>query len=236
MSVYFRYDDNKLYFKYPLIDGSRSTAIAFFSEEQGRKAVAGFNKRIDEIAKAGGAHKSEFLSYRYTQMLHQQYASLSLDRIKDWELEYANDKKQPENLFTKDHTEQTAESFYQNMISSAFAYYPMGLNFYPGIHSIEHRPVYSKLVEGYLFHARSLTEKQRKTVNALFILGGYVNMLEEMNAIRNSLAGTANMAADGWCVPMQTAYLFPEHPMAKKWGTSSRNVWRYTECFIHVPK
>lgn len=78
-----------------------------------------FNKRIDEIAKAGGAHKSEFLSYRYTQMLHQQYASLSLDRIKDWELEYANDKKQPENLFTKDHTGQTAESFYQNMISSA---------------------------------------------------------------------------------------------------------------------
>ena len=43
-------------------------------------------------------------------------------------------------------------------------------------------------------------------------------MLEEMNAIRNSLAGTANMAADGWCVPMQTAYLFPEHPMAKEWG------------------
>lgn len=41
-------------------------------------------------------------------------------------------KKQPENLFTKDHTGQTAESFYQNMISSAFAYYPMGLNFYPG--------------------------------------------------------------------------------------------------------
>ena len=78
--------------------------------------------------------------------------------------------------------------------------------------------VYSKLVEGYLFHARSLTEKQRKTVNALFILGGYVNMLEEMNAIRNSLAGTANMAADGWCVPMQTAYLFPEHPMAKELG------------------
>ena len=61
-------------------------------------------------------------------------------------------------------------------------------------------------------------------------------MLEEMNAIRNSLAGTANMAADGWCVPMQTAYLFPEHPMAKEWGTFSRNVWRYTECFIHVPK
>lgn len=55
LSIYFRYDDNKLYFKYPLVDGSRSTAIAFFSEEQGRKAVAGFNKRIDEIAKAGGA-------------------------------------------------------------------------------------------------------------------------------------------------------------------------------------
>ena len=218
LSIYFRYDEKKLYFNYPLVDGSRSTAITFFSEEQGRKEVKEFNKRIDKIAANGGAHKSDFLSYRYAQMLHQQYVALSLDKMKDWELEYGDDKKQPENLFTEDHTKQTAESFYKSMISSAFAYYPMGLNFYPGIHSIEHRPVYSKLVEGYLFHARSLTEKQRRTVKALFILGGYVNMLEEMNAIRNSLAGTANMAADGWCVPMQASYLFPEHPMAKEWG------------------
>lgn len=217
LSIYFRYNQKKLYFKYPLVNGSRSTAIAFFSEEQGQQAVKEFNKRIDKIAANGGAHRSEFLSYRYAQMLHQQYASLSLDKVKDWELEYPDDRKQPENLFT-DVTKLTPESFYKSVISSAFAYYPMGLNFYPGIHSIEHRPVYSKLVEGYLFHARKLTEKQRKTVNALFIMGGYVNMLEEMNAIRTSLAGTANMAADGWCVPMQVSYLFPEHPMAKEWG------------------
>lgn len=218
LSIYFRYDEKKLYFKYPLVNGTRSTAIAFFPESQGRKAVKEFNKRIDKIAANGGTHKSEFLSYRYAQMLHQQYASLSLDRIKDWELEYDDNQKQPENPFKKDHTGQTPESFYKDMISSAFAYYPMGLNFYPGIHSIEHRPVYSKWIEGYLFYAPKLTEKQRRTVKALFILGGYVNMLEEMNAIRHSLAGTANMAADGWCVPMQASYLFPEHPMAKEWG------------------
>lgn len=217
LSIYFRYHQKNLYFKYPLVNGTRSTAIAFFPVEKGQKEITDFNERIDQIAANGGAHQSGFLSYRYAQMLHQQYASLSLDRIKDWELEYADTEKQPKNLFTN-RAELTPDSFYKSVISSAFAYYPMGLNFYPGIHSIEHRPVYTKLIEGYLLHSRQLTEKQRKSVKALFILGGYVNMLEEMNAIRTSLAGTANMAADGWCVPMQAAYLFPDHPMSKEWG------------------
>lgn len=217
LSIYFRYSKNKLYFKYPLLNGKRSTALAFFSVEKGNKEVESLNRRIDEIALMGGLHKSDFLSYRYTQILHQQYASLSLDRIKDWELEYPDNKKQPKNLFYN-VTGLTSEEFYKSVVSSALAYYPIGLNFYPGIHSIEHRIIYSKLVEGYLMHARNLSEKQRKTVNALFIMGAYVNMLEEMNAIRTSLAGTANMAADGWCVPMQVAYLFPEHIMAEEWG------------------
>lgn len=104
------------------------------------------------------------------------------------------------------------------MVTSPMAYYMTGMNSFPGIHSISHRPVYSQWVQDYLTCYKDLSDEQRRTVEALFLLAGYVNMLEPMNAIRTSLAGTANMAADGWAVTGQTAFLFPEHPMAKEWA------------------
>lgn len=50
------------------------------------------------------------------------------------------------------------------------------------------------------------------------LISAYINTLEAMNTIRTSLAGTANMAADGWAVPGQMSFLYPEHPMAKEWA------------------
>jgi len=216
LCVYFRHENEKLHFTYPLKNGTRSTALALYPVREGERQIIDFNKKIDKIAKEGGAHPSDQLVYRYGQLLHQQYASLSLDRIKDWQLAYDESGRRPQNLFP-DRVKQSPEAFYKAVTTSAFAYYPMGLNFYPGIHSIEHRLLYSKLVEGYLYNYKLLSSSQRETIEGLFLMGAYVNTLEEMNAIRTSLAGTANMAADGWCVPPQMSYLFPEHPMAKEW-------------------
>ena len=144
------------------------------------------------------------------------YASLSLDRVKDWQLTYPAHGKQPENPFASSPRPQGSKAeFVRRMGTSPMAYYPMGLNFYPGIHSIEHRPLYSAYVEDYLRYRDELTAEERQMVEALFLLGGYVNTLEEMNAIRHSLAGTANMAADGWCVPPQAAFL-PRTPDGRR--------------------
>ena len=151
-------------------------------------------------------------------MLHRQYALLNLDKVKNWVLEYPREAKRPENPFAKRPKETSADRFYKQMVTSPMAYYMTGMNSFPGIHSISHRPVYSQWVQDYLTYYKDLSDEQRRTVEALFLLAGYVNMLEPMNAIRTSLAGTANMAADGWAVTGQTAFLFPEHPMAKEWA------------------
>lgn len=216
LSVYFRYTDKQLYFTYPLIAGSRSTAISFFQKKDGEEAVEKFNADLSQIAKRGGKNDPNEMFYRYSQLLLMQYASLSLDRIKDWQLTYPESAKHPDNPFTNS-SGRTKEEFIKEMSISPMVYYPLGLNFYPGVHSIEHRILYMNYVEDYLRFYKELTPVQRQTIEALFILGGYVNTLEEMNSIRNSLAGTANMAADGWSVPAQIAFLFPEHPMAKEW-------------------
>jgi hypothetical protein len=145
-----------------------------------------------------------------------RYAELSLNKIKDWQLSYPEKGKHPENIFS-DQVKITPDNYFKQLSISPLVYYPLGLNFFPGIHSISHRNLYSEYVEGYLKNYRLLTTDQRNTVEALLMFAGYVNTLEEMNSIRRALAGTPNMASDGWSVPAQIAFLFPEHSMAKEW-------------------
>jgi len=216
LSIYFRYTNDKLYFTYPLISGTRSTALSFFPRKEGEKAVKEFDSKLAILAERGGKHNPKDMFYRYSQLLLMRHSSLSLDRIKDWVLTYPENAKRPENPFNS-RTEGTSKDFVKQISVSPMAYYPMGLNYYPGIHSIEHRILFSAYVEDYLRFYKELNHSERQTIESLLIISGYVNVLEEMNAIRNSLAGTANMAADGWAVPAQISYMFPEHPMANEW-------------------
>lgn len=218
LSVYFRYTNNTLYFKYPICSGSRSTAISFYSVKEKQPEVDAFNQRIDEIAAKGGSDRSEEMGFRYAMILHRQYALLNLNKVKDWILEYPIDGKHPHSPFEKKEGSPTTGKFYDQITTSAMAYYMTGLNSFPGIHSIAHRPVFHSWIQDYLEHYKELTTDQRRTVDALFLISGYVNTQESMNAIRTSLAGTANMAADGWAVPGQMSFLYPEHPMAKEWA------------------
>lgn len=218
LSVYFRYAHQTLYCRYPILAGTRSTAIALTDVEAEQPKVDQFNHDIDQVADKGGKDRSTEMGFRYSMMLHRQYALLSLNRVKNWVLTYPEHGRRPQNPFDKRPMQKTADQFYQQMIASPMAYYMTGQNGFPGIHSIAHRPIYSQWTQDYLEHYPALSPEQRTTVEGLFLLAGYVNMLESMNAVRFSLAGAANMAADGWAVTGQTAFLFPEHPMAKEWA------------------
>ena len=218
LSVYFRYAGQKLYFKYPLHSGSRSTAITLYTIEKKQDIVDKFNKSIDEIAVKGGADHSDEMGFRYAMLLHRQYALLNLNKVKDWILEYPAHAKHPDTPFTGKTGSPTAEQFYQQIITSPMAYYMTGLNGFPGIHSISHRPLFGSWIEDYLALYKQLTTEQKQTVDGLMLISAYINTLEAMNTIRTSLAGTANMAADGWAVPGQMSFLYPEHPMAKEWA------------------
>lgn len=218
LSVYFRYANGKLHFNYPLCSGSRSTAVTLYNIEKKQSLVDKFNQSIDEIASKGGADRSDEMGFRYAMLLHRQYALLNLNKVKNWVLEYPDTARHPEMPFTGKAQSPTVGEFYKLLSTSPMAYYMTGLNGFPGIHSISHRPLSEKWIEDYLTLYKQLTEQQRKTVDGLLLMSGYVNTLEAMNAIRTSLAGTANMAADGWAIPGQISFLYPEHPMAKEWA------------------
>lgn len=214
LCVYFRYAGDKLYFTYPLAEGSRSTAIAIYDKGAGEMECAEFSKAMTSL---GGAMKAENTAYRYMNLLHSRYALLNLDKVKDWVLEYPMNARRADIPYKAEVGRSSIEGFMKEMRSSAMGYYMAGLNSYPGVHSIEHRQVYGRYVQEYLTYLYELDEADRKQAEALFLLAGYVNMTEAMNALRTSIAGTPNMAADGWSMTGVDAALFPEHPMAPVW-------------------
>lgn len=218
LCVYFHYADNILHFTYPLIGGTRSTAIVLSDINKSHDELDAYNAAIGDVAARGGADSPDEMGFRHTMMLHRQYGLLNLDIVKDWVLEYPSDGTHPASPFAKRPGAVSAENFYKQITSSPMAYYMTGLNSFPGIHSISHRPLFGNWVQDYIELYGALTPDQLRTVNGLFLISAYVNTLESMNAIRTSLAGTANMAADGWAVPGQMSFLFPDHPMAKEWA------------------
>lgn len=215
MSVYFRYADKTLHFTYPIMTGTRSTAITIHRVADGEKECEKFDRALDAI---GGAMNGKNTAYRYTSLLHNRYALLNLDKVKEWQLEYPEKSKRGEIPFRNPLPNSSPDQFHKEAATSCMAYYMMGLNGYPGVHSIEHRNFYGRLTQGYLENYKQLDAARRKQVEALFLLAGYVTMTEGMNAIRTNLAGTANMAADGWAVTGVVSSLFPEHEMAPIWA------------------
>ena len=225
LAVKFRYTNNVLYWKYPLSTGTRCTAIELLPTEycnQQAQIVRATLKSQQinqkDILKAGSKRDVSEMSFRYTEILERQYTSLNLNKVKDWQLTYDSKSKRPENPFLKPQKEQlSADEFCSRVFNCPMNFYPFGVNNHPGVHAIEHRFVAAYLIEQYLHVYQQLTSEQRQKVDALLLISAYINSQEDMNAIRNGLSGTANMAADGWCVPADIAFLFPEHPQAKEW-------------------
>ena len=218
LAITFRYTDKVLYWKYPLTTGSRSTAISFFPTKKNDEEISVLKTKIVATNKLGNnSIIADEAAIRYTQLLHQQYGTLDLNKVKNWTLSYDMSKKRSENPFTTRKKPQTADQFYQEVMKSDLIQYPIGVNFYCGVHSIRHRILHESFIQGYLDCYNELSTDQRKKVEALFMVSAYVNSQEDMNAIRFGIAGTPNMAADGWTVPAQIAFLFPEHPDAAEW-------------------
>ena len=111
-----------MYKRQPVQNGTRSTAIAFTRISDTHPKVEAFNKSIDDIAANGGKDHSAEMVFRYTMMLHRQYALLNLDKVKNWVLEYPREAKRPENPFAKRLKETSADRFYKQMVTSPMAY------------------------------------------------------------------------------------------------------------------
>ena len=239
LAITFRYTDDVLYWMWPLATGSRSTAIALTDAATGQAQV----ERLRDIYmpsykkgySSGGRFEVDTMRLRYAQLMHQRYGCMSLDRTKHWVLEYPDEKAEQKQVFDEGYV-KTADEYEDMLFRSSFIYYPIGLNVWPGINSIQHRFVYGWATDGYNRLHNEFTPEQKKRINALWLMAAYINASEELHPIRTALAGCPNMAADGWSVPAQAAFLFPEHPMAEEWLDQYERYWEISSKMYTRPE
>ncbi len=225
LQVTFRYTDNVLFWMWPLATGTRSTALSVTEPEAGQAQV----QELRDIYASNGFNVERWRSPRYVQLMHQRYGALSLNRVKNWGLRYPEHARQPANIFSADLVrKRRADEYERGLFQSVLVQYPFGINVAPGGTSIDHRFVFKDVVPEYTQLVTSFTSEQKKRIDALLLLTGYVTTGEEMHPIRTAVAGCPNMAADGWAVPAQMAFLFPEHPMAGEWLDYYERTWDIT--------
>ncbi len=222
LNARFRCANGLLVWTLPLKNGARSIGIALHDVRVGEQTVAAVRNSYlkvmarDRNAFAGQVvYRPDAMQLRYAQLLRSWYGALSLDRVKDWKLDYAADGRAPVTILHEAGSAgDSPEKFEADLFKSALALYPLGLNL--GVMNISHR-----VVPAFLGRYAALREQfspaQKSRIDALLLLCAYVNAGEELAPVRTALAGTPNMAADGFSIPAEISAVFPDHPSAAQW-------------------
>ena len=236
LQISFRYSDRLLYWKWPVSSGSRSMGISLTPVAEGVK-------KIEELRAIYCSHIKDDrwerffpdMKLRFSQYLHTFYGALSLDRVKDWVLEYPETGAPPLAWNAPEYDPDADEYMYQ-LFETTQTHYPLGLNMWPGVNSINHRHIYYWVLDGYRKNREFFTPEQKQRIDALLLFTGYINTSEDLSPIRRCMGGCPNMQADGWAIPAQIAALFPDHPKAGEWFDFFEQVWRISSVFFTRPE
>lgn len=202
LRIRFRYD-GVLHWTWPLRSGTRTTALAFYDHERDLEVL--------RAQPAGAAHPSSRMRF-----LHHWQGTLSLDRVKDWNLTYTGRRPQrlcPEGEF------RTPEEFTAALFTGPEGprLIAQGVNELPGYLNIGQRPLYDRLLDGYDRFADRLDADERARVDALLLLTAHVSAGEEIGPLRRMIGGHPNFLADGKAALACLAWLFPDHEAAPEW-------------------
>lgn len=209
------YGGKKLVWTYPLFPGTRCTAIALYPA--GRCHSAG---RPNEGGTAGSAEAAS----SYVDFLWLWHTLISLDKVKDWVLDWEEPREQYPLLFDPDRLPSSVEWWYYQRhcppapsdmeeIVEKLSYSFNQVMLSSPVTSRE----FSSWVPIFDMAARSMTAEQFDRLKAASVFMAYVREDENLMPTRTMLAGHPNFLADMMMVPGYMAALFPHHPHAERW-------------------
>ncbi|MDB5084006.1 MAG: hypothetical protein JWN30_892, partial [Bacilli bacterium] len=210
--------------KWPLVSGTRSTCIAFYPHQKDLEVFKRLEQSATELQQLGisnnDSRKLTQFPTTYTAFLHNRYVTLHLDKMKDWVLQYDNER--PIVQFPAGKMSSLQE--YEQAIwkSGRVVIATKGIeNFHERpitFDAVELRMVYDWIVDGFCRFLPEMSEKQRNRLTALLLVTAYVCASEVIAPMQTSLGGHPNFLSDIKSVPAQAAFLFPKHPLAKEWA------------------
>lgn len=150
----------------------------------------------------------------HERFLENRYGFISLNRVKDWTLEYPeNARHTPLDIPESKEQVKSAAAFWKALWTSPL----LDVATRNLVHPVTMRAMSRWVVPGFDRFRDDLTPAQRERATALLLFTSYVASQEEASPLRKLLGGHPNFMAD-WKYPLPAgAALFPDHPMAGEW-------------------
>jgi hypothetical protein len=196
LSVSYYYLDDKFWWKLPLVTGKRSIALAVYPHQ----------KDIDLVNQTD-------IPVLYVDDLRRWYGWISLNKVKNWILDYEPCKRITPTCFEpfKYRSEyKTLYSFLQSGIYSV-RYRTEHLSNAGFVGSVS-RPLYDYFV--YALADAELSTEEFRQLRAMYLFLSYVTMDEAVMPMRTLLSGHPDFFSDVKGVSGLAAFLFPDHPYA----------------------
>ena len=212
--------DGRLRWAYPLVDGTRTSAISFYPHNLDIDHIEKLEElSVPHTAPSGARYQAVMGPQSYNTFLQNRYSTICLDDVKNWQLEYPDSLTVAKNVFDNRHNVTPAE-FEQQFFYGRFS------NELPCSGTCQdsgYGPTSSRLFyedyTGLMSVLRpQMSDELRRRLTAMFLVHAYVAAGEEYMPMRHMLGGHPNFLADVKSVPAFAAYLFPDHPEAARWA------------------
>jgi hypothetical protein len=210
LRVKYRFDQGRLYWKWPLATGHRATGLTVYQHMAPVKPPELADQKPgstwkDEVDAASDRHETPV-------RLQVRYGDISLDRVKDWVLDYPETAPKPPASAMKPGRQKSVESYMEALPKAALMDVARGM-----FHPVGLRDMGYWVVPDFLRFREEMTAEQRSQASAALLFAAYVAAEDEYAPMRTMLGGHPNFMADLKFPIAAAAFLFPAHPMAAEW-------------------
>ena len=210
LKVKYRFASGTLFWRWPLVTGTRATGLSAY-RHVGKVELTPLADQT-----AGSSWQDESKSARdhreLPEILRTQYADISLDRVKDWVLEYSDRApRAPTNALPAGRQKKIAD-YFKGLPDCAALTVAKGM-----FHPVALRDMGAWVVPDFLRFRDAMSSAQRAQATAVLLLAAYVSAGEDFAPMKTMLGGHPNFMSDLKYPLAAAAFLFPGHPMAAEW-------------------
>lgn len=220
LSIKFYYKDSMLRWSYPLINGTRTSALSFYPHQKDIEHMDNLEKLTNPVSNPDGtSYKLRMGQQSYNSFLQNRYSTLDLNKVKNWCLVYPDSRTTQEVIF-ENREKMTPKEFEQRFF---YGYFSNELAMSGPCQDSGYGPTSSRLFyDEYVCMMNALmpqmSNEQRARIVAMFLVHAYIAAGEEYMPMKHMLSGHPNFLSDVKSVPAFASYLFPEHPKAMEWA------------------
>lgn len=219
LNVTFYYHEGLLTWHYPLVTGTRATAVSVY----GHQKDIDYMSHLEEIHQKqkhplGFNYQANMSTLSWNMFLQNRYGTIHLDKVKDWQLTYQDSLIQP-TVFEQGRL-KTVKDLYEHFLYHSYVLeLPVGgTRQNSGFSPVPARLFHDDWIDAFNRLWPEMNQEELKRFTAMYLFHAYVSADEEHMPMKYMLSGHPNFLADIKSVPAMIAFLFPEHPEAENWS------------------